>query len=211
MRRLELTGQKFWYLTVLEDVGTSKNGQSQWRCVCDCWNEIVVKGWNLRSGRVKSCGCKTLDFILKSSTTHGMAKTPLWIVWRGMRDRCYNENCASYKNYGGRGIKVCDRWQDFQNFYDDMSPTYKPGLTIEREDVNGDYDPWNCSWIERKHQSRNRTNTIWVETEFGKMTITEAAQKAGVSWFCMYNRYLKNCSKETILLPAHKVGRKLNG
>lgn len=208
MRRLDLVGQKFWFLTVLEFKNADK-GHSEWKCLCDCGKIHIAKGWTLKAGKIKSCGCKTIDFILKNCTTHGMAKTPLWQIWRGMRDRCYNPNCASYKNYGGRGIKICERWSDFQNFYDDMISTYRPGLTIERENVNKDYEPWNCSWIEKRLQSRNRTNTIWVNTEFGLMTITEAAAKANVSWFCMYNRHLKNCSINKILLPARKVGRKL--
>lgn len=207
MKRLELSGQKFWFWTVKNFHGISSNGHSQWNCVCDCGKEQVVTGWNLKAGYAKSCGCKTLEFIIKSSTTHGKAKTPLHNIWLGIKNRCYNKNSVSYKNYGGRGIRLSDSWLNFENFYNDMAPTYQMGLTIERDKVDEGYSKENCSWIPRNRQSRNRTNTIWLETEKGLMTITEAAKEAGVSWFCMYNRYLKNCPKEKLLLPSGKAGR----
>ncbi len=208
MRRLELSGQKFWFWTVISFSNVSNNGHSQWNCVCVCGKEQVVTGWNLKAGYSKSCGCKTSELIVNSITTHGMAKTPLHSVWLGIKNRCTNKNSASYKNYGGRGIKVCDRWlSSFENFYEDMSATYKTGLTIERKDVNKDYCKDNCIWIPRKEQSRNRTNTIWVNTSKGMMTVTEAAKEAGVSWFCMYNRHLRKCPIEKILAPANKAGR----
>ena len=112
MKRLELSGQKFWFWTVLNFNSISKNGHSQWNCKCDCGKEQVVTGWNLKEGKSKSCGCKTIDIIRESSTTHGMAKTPLHKIWLGIKNRCYNKNTASYKNYGGRGIKVCPAWLD---------------------------------------------------------------------------------------------------
>lgn len=82
--------------------------------------------------------------------THGMSETKIYNVWLGMRRRCKNPNDAKYKNYGGRGIIVCDRWQSFENFYEDMGDSYQEGLTIERVDVNGNYEPTNCTWITRK-------------------------------------------------------------
>lgn len=137
-----------------------------------------------------------------------MAKTPLHKIWLGMKNRCYNKNTVSYRNYGGRGIKVCERWvESFENFHADMIATYKVGLTIERKEVNEDYSPDNCIWIPKDQQSRNRTNTIWVTTQWGVMTVTEAAKLAGVSWFCMYNRHLRNCPIEKMLVGANKAGR----
>lgn len=209
MKRLELTGGKYWFWTVVSFHGISDNGHSQWNCLCECGNQKVITGWNLRSGHSKSCGCKTSELIINSITTHGLAKTPLHKIWLGIKGRCYNKNNISYKNYGGRGIKLSNDWLDFQNFYNDMSSAYKSGMTIERVNVNKDYSKENCIWIPRSEQSRNRTNTIWVDTEFGKMTVTEAAKKAGVSWFCMYNRVLKNCPPDKLFLPSGKVGRKI--
>jgi hypothetical protein len=207
MRRLNLIGQKFWFWTVESFAGISKNGHSQWNCICECGKRQIVTGWNLKASYSKSCGCKTSEIIAASSTTHGMAKTPLHKIWLGIKNRCYNKNTVSYKNYGGRGIKVCDRWLDFENFFWDMQPTYKIGLTIERKDVNKNYEKENCIWIPKKDQSRNRTNTIWVTTELGIMTVTESAEKAEVSWFCMYNRHLRNCPIDKILAGPHKAGR----
>lgn len=208
MRRLELSGQKFHYWTVKSFSGISDNGHSRWLCVCECGNEKILTGWNLTASKAKSCGCKTSDIIIKELTTHGMTKTPLHKIWLGIKNRCYNKNTVSYRNYGGRGILVCDEWiNSFETFYSDMEPTYKTGLTLERKDVNKGYSKNNCCWIPKSEQSRNRTNTIWVTTEKGVMTVTEAAKLAGVSWFCMYSRHLRNCPIDKLLLPANKAGR----
>lgn len=207
MRRLELTGLTFWYWTVEKFSNISEKGFTLWDCDCVCGNKGKVSGYNLKSGHSKSCGCLAIERGKEANITHGMAKTPLHKIWLGIKQRCYNANSASYKNYGGRGIKLSEEWLDFQKFYADMIWTYKTGLTIERLDVNKNYCKENCAWISKIDQSRNRTNTIWVTTEKGIMTVTEAAKLAGVSWFCMYNRHLRNCSIDKILLPANQAGR----
>lgn len=208
VRKLDLTGDKFGRWKVEKEHGRTKNGHVAWYCKCECGNFRIVSSDQLILGSSKSCGCLSSDLAAIRATTHDMTNTPLFKIWMGMKTRCYNKNVIAYPNYGGRGIKVCDRWlNSFQNFYDDMGDTYKKGLTIERVDVDKNYDPSNCIWIERKLQSRNRTNTIWVETLKGKMTISEAANLAGVSWFCMYNRAKRKCSIEKLLLPPNKAGR----
>lgn len=208
MKRLDLAGKKFWFWTVKNFNGVTANGHSQWLCVCECGTEKLVTGWNLKAGHAKSCGCKTSEIIKISSTTHGLAKSPLHKIWLGMKTRCYNKNTASYVNYGARGIKVCDEWlNSFETFYKDMSDDFSLGLTIERKDVNKNYSKDNCKWIPKAEQSKNRTNTIWINTEKGKMTITEAAKYAGVSWYCIYNRYVRKCPIEKMLLGPNKAGR----
>lgn len=207
MRRLDLVGQKFWCLTVKEFVGISEKGTTLWKCQCDCGKESTVVGAFLKNGHSKSCGCLAIKNGKLANTTHGMAKTPLHKIWLGIKNRCYNKNTISYKDYGGRGIKICERWLEFKYFHWDMHSEYKIGLTIERKDVNKDYCKENCIWIPRSEQSRNRTNTIWIKTELGLMTVTDAAKKAGVSWFCMYNRHLRNCPIDKLLTGSHKAGR----
>lgn len=206
--RLELAGQDFWSWHVESFAGMSSRGHTSWNCTCECGYEQIIEGSRLKNGYTKSCGCKVAEISRIRETTHGMAKTPLHKIWLGMKNRCYNSNTISYRNYGGRGIKLCERWvNSFENFYSDMSETYKFGLTIERKEVDKDYSPDNCTWIPKAEQSRNRTNTIWVDTEKGLMTVAEAAKVAGVSWFCMYSRHLRKCPINKILSGPNKAGR----
>ena len=206
--KLELTGLKFNSWQVLCEADGRIRGCVSWHCICDCGTKRIVRGSYLKSGHSKSCGCVGAKETKIRETTHGMTQTPLHKIWLGMKNRCYNKNTVSYRSYGERGIKVCERWlNSFETFYADMSPNYKLGLTIERKDVSKDYSPENCCWIPKSEQSRNRTNTIWVTTELGIMTVSEAAKIPGTSWFCMYHRHLRNCPIEKLLLPPNKVGR----
>lgn len=107
---------------------------------------------------------------------HGLRAHPLYSVWKNMCVRCEDACCKSFKNYGGRGIKVSPRWKHVGNFIADMYPTFAPGLTLERLDVNGDYERFNCVWIPRKVQARNRTDSLYVDTPYGRMLICEAAE-----------------------------------
>lgn len=141
---------------------TSKSGKShvaQWLCRCDCGNEIVVDGRNLRSGNSTSCGCYNLEQI-KQPRTHGKSYEKVYNIYNHMVKRCLDTSNSKYGDYGGRGIKICDRWlepngQGFINFYSDMGD--KPeGLSLDRIDVNGDYEPRNCRWATSKEQAYNK-------------------------------------------------------
>lgn len=211
MKKLQLTGLKFGKWLVINEAGINKSGHVIWNCKCDCGTEKTVIGNQLKSGWSKSCGCLSREEFIIRETTHGKSKHSLYNIYRGMKQRCYNVNCIAYKDYGGRGIKICDFWlEDFQNFYKDMADTYKPGLTIERKEVNGNYCKDNCVWETRANQAKNRRTNNSIETELGILTIAEAARIAGVSWFCIYNRYKRKCPIEKLLLPANKVGRNIN-
>jgi hypothetical protein len=132
-------------------------------CICACGGKIAVRPADFRNGRAKSCGClKRKAFILgaAASRTHGKTHSPEWKTYYAMLERCYNPEHQAYKHYGGRRIKVCASWREgFQNFYDDMG-NRPPGLTLDRRDTNGNYEPGNCRWATMKQQQRNRRT--WV-------------------------------------------------
>lgn len=196
-----LTGTKIGRWLVGERVGT-KNGFAYLECVCECGTKRAVVSQSLVNGNSVSCGCWSKEYKRDRYTTHGLKRHPLYYIWQGMKTRCYNTKAFGYKDYGGRGITVCEKWiKDFKAFYDDMSSTYEKGLTIERKDVNKGYSPDNCTWITRSEQGKNKRNTATVETIKGRMTIVEAAKLAGITPLALKHRINRNWPIENLLAP----------
>ena len=162
MKPLDMTGQKFNRLTVLSREPNDKHGKAMWLCRCDCGNLLVVCGCNIRNNHTQSCGCLQRERTSEVAVLHGKAHTRLHNVWKSMRQRCTNPNSRNFKNYGGRGIRVCDEWDSFDSFYDHVSqlPYFgEKGRSIDRINNDGNYEPGNVRWattVEQEHNKRRK-------------------------------------------------------
>jgi hypothetical protein len=154
---VDISGQRFGRLVAISRSHKANDRRWIWACQCDCGKEHKANIRELRKGSTKSCGCYTGIFIgafnMSHAETYGKLRG-LYRSWGDMRYRCSNENCHAYANYGGRGIKVCERWDSFENFMEDMRPTWEKGLCLDRIDPDGDYEPDNCQWLTRSENSK---------------------------------------------------------
>lgn len=212
----DLIGRRFGRLIVIAFSGyrTTKSGApiKRWKCRCDCGIKLDVDNNNIRSGHTKSCGCFRVEFSTTKSTTHGfiLSRDPIMRkfhnVWVQMRQRCENSSNAGYYKYGARGIKVCNRWQLFENFRDDMWPSFVAGLSIERRNNNGNYELSNCYWATRKQQSNNRRSNIVIELYGERKTATQWAEIFNVNAQMVIQRIARGWLPEGALTePPRKM------
>lgn len=189
---IDLTGKKYGRLTVIERT-QNKGKETMWICLCDCGNKIVVQGNNLKSGHSKSCGCYNSEATANRNYKHGKRHTRLYTIWSGMRRRCYEVTNPKYKDYGGRGIVVCEEWKDdFNNFYLwSMSHGYKDNLTIDRIDVNGNYEPSNCRWATNKEQANNRRSNKLYSYKGKTQNISQWANEFKIPYHKLHERLKK--------------------
>lgn len=178
-----LTGMRFGMLIAIHGVGMGVGRGFVWTCLCDCGAETAVRSGDLRNG-TKSCGCLRRR---GSRRTHGHSKTKLYQLWFQMIYRCENPNSPAFFNYGGRGIKVCERWHKFENFYEDMGPR-PDGKTLDRKDNDGDYCKENCRWATCFEQANNRRVNLKYTMNGVTRTLNEWCGIAGLKYSTVYMR-----------------------
>lgn len=171
---INLAGQKFGRLTVVKFF-EKRGHNTYWLCKCDCGNEKIICKYSLTSGKTKSCGCLNSEISRKNHTSHNLSKTRIYNIWVKMKSRCLNSNDFKFKNYGGRGILICDEWKnDFKTFYDwSIANGYADNLTIDRIDNNGNYEPKNCRWATAKEQANNKRNNKRLTYNNMSLTVSE--------------------------------------
>ncbi len=191
----DIGGGRFGMLVAVRYVGsvtTGKNTAAAWEFLCDCGNSIVRVGHQVSGGRVSSCGCSHYRFISEARTIHGHAKNKVlsseYKSWSAMKARCSRPSCNGYENYGGRGIRVCDRWATFTNFIDDMGPKPTVHHQLDRVDNDGWYGPDNCRWSTRFEQGNNKRKNIMLTHNGETMCLARWSRKTGIHYYTLWGR-----------------------
>lgn len=190
-------GLKYGRLLVVKrgpqkQVGNNRGKIVTWECVCECGKHINVQANNLASGNTNSCGCFKIENTKNQNTKHGMTETRIFGTWSDIIKRCTNPKDKFFHIYGGRGIKVCERWlNSFENFYADMGEKPTPKHSIDRIDSNGDYSPENCRWATATEQVRNRSNTLKIPWFDGMIPLSSACEILGLEYSKAYHQVSK--------------------
>lgn len=178
-KRLNLIGMRSGKLRVVGFAGVKKE-HTCWNCICDCGNTKIITAYSLKTKSTKSCGCLQKEMLRKRNdllSTHKMSYSSEYKAWAGIKKRCSNKKLTNYKNYGGRGIKICNRWKNsFKNFYEDMGKKPSNKHSIDRIDVNGNYEPENCRWATAREQQLNRRDNLYFEYNNEIKHINEIAE-----------------------------------
>ena len=192
---IDLTGKPFGKLIAIERVGKDKSHRAIWKCICECGNEKIINSSRLISGNTKSCGCYKSEYIKAKKSKHRKAKTRLYNVWCGIKQRCCDHKHVSYKIYGAEGKNVCEEWlHNFQAFYDwsmangfdENAPRGK--CTIERIDSTKGYSPDNCRWATNKEQQNNKRNNHIIEYKGKKQTLSQWSEELSINYWTLRNR-----------------------
>lgn len=178
-KRIE--GERYGRL-IVESLETIGSAGAVWRCRCDCGNVVSIPASRLGFGVTRSCGCLAREACIK----HGLSDSRPYHIWQGMKTRCGNPKAVNFERYGGRGITYDPRWSDFEEFWKDMEPGYSNGLSIERIDNDGPYCKENCAWVDARAQSLNKSNSVILEMDGERLTITEWSERLNVSRKMLY-------------------------
>jgi hypothetical protein len=207
-KKLELTGQRFGRLVVIEKVveKCNKDRHVIWLCLCDCGGEVKVRGTDLKIGHTQSCGCLQREMTRERATQHSLTGTPLYKVFDNMMLRCYSPISRGYKNYGGRGIKVCLAWREDRGMFFNWAENsgYKVGLQLDRINNNGNYCPENCRWVTRKENCNNKRNTIKLTLNGETFSLSRWSAEKGINYKTLKSRKCDYgwSDEETLTLPV---------
>lgn len=206
--RRDLTGIRYTRLVAVEVVGKRRN-RPLWRLVCDCGGEAFGLAGELECGTPRSCGCLHVETARaqgKNNGSHGGTadKDRLYNVWAGMKQRCYDVNFEKYSDYGARGITICDEWRDDYAAFREWSLAngHDKSLTIDRIDNDKGYSPDNCRWADRFVQMNNRRNTVWVEYQGERITLSNAARACGINRMTLWDRAKKGLVGDDLFRPV---------
>lgn len=201
-QRHDYSGSRYGRLRVISYSHSEKKRGPIWKCQCDCGADCFVVAKELRAGDTKSCGCLyRTQFI-----THGLSKSAEHKAWTAIKERCYNPNCKSYYRYGGRGIKMCERWlNSFEAFYTDMGPRPSSEHSIDREDTFGNYEPSNCRWATIIEQQNNMRTNVVLEFQGRKATLAEWSRLTGITYTALSTRLDRGWTVERALSQPMEV------
>ncbi len=208
---VDISGRRYGRLTVIGLVpDVRKNSHRVWLCKCDCGNTVETIRNRLEKGYTRSCGCLQKEIVSKRSKTHGMSDSRLYVIWNHMIRRCEKPNNASYADYGGRGISVCKEWHDSSAFIEwALENGYRDNLTIERIDVNGNYEPSNCKWITKSEQGKNTRRNVRISLNGRVETLADWARIINIPYATIESRYLRGLPPKDILFKGRfKTGTK---
>lgn len=209
-RLIDLTGQKFGRLTVIERAKNAKYSSVRWLCQCDCGQQTVVTAGNLKNNHTRSCGCLRRDINSKIHYIHGYShsknkRNEIYTIWKDIVKRCNNSNCNNYENYGGRGIRICNKWLKFINFLEDMGERPR-GMSVDRINNDGDYCPENCKWSTRKEQNRNSRHNVLITINNKTRCLSEWCEFYQLPYQKVYGRLYRGWIPEEALelIPRKK-------
>lgn len=204
-----MAGQTFDRWTVVS-FAFAKGPHGYYNCKCSCGTERAVQGWSLVSRTTRSCGCLRREINREIHLKHGSCGHPVYQAWTSMKQRCQNPAKQAFENYGRRGISVCPTWETFEGFFDDMGSSWSPGLTIERIDNDGNYEPGNCRWATMMEQGQNKRTSVILDTPWGQMTQAAAARKANMSLGSLIHRMKTGWPKELWFVPSVRSNALVN-
>lgn len=207
MSRIEdLTGKKYGRLTVIRRAENDKYNHKRYLCKCECGNEVLVAPHELVHGRTVSCGCYQRQIVSQCASTHRMSDTRIYRVWASMRARCKNKSNRDYRFYGGKGIKICEEWNEFQNFYNwAIESGYTDELTIDRIDYNGNYEPSNCRWATREVQANNTSRNRYLTLNGKTMSMADWAKSLSIPYRTLQWRLGNGWSEERTLATPRRI------
>lgn len=214
IRRTNLTGLRFGKLTAEFPVYINRKSGHRtlfWECVCDCGKHTRVASSNLLSGGTISCGCYQKESASEKHRTHGYGRTNFYKSFKAMHQRCYNSNAINYPDYGGRGIKVCDEWEEFESFLEwSKRSGYKKGLTLDRIDNDGPYAPWNCRWADKVTQQNNKRNNRIAIIDGEQYTFAELSRKYNLDYSTIWKRANRGLSGNMLVVTSKRASKEVD-